>query len=82
MSEQKIKGTWKGIKTSPSISKEPVKGMVYTGLKTRARIGSGATVMGILIDYYPVQGDAILRDKENFPHCVDYNSLEIVVGKI
>jgi len=82
MSDSNIKGTWKGIKTSPSISKEPIKGMIYKGIKKRARIGSGMTVVGILIESYPEQGDAILRDKENFPHCVDYNSLEIVVDKI
>ena len=80
MSEQKIKGSWKGIKTSPSISEEPIIGMIYQGVKTRARIGSGMTITGMLIEVFPNEGDAILRDKENFPHCVDYKSLKIIVN--
>jgi hypothetical protein len=80
MSEQKIKGSWKGIKTSPSIPEEPILGMIYQGVKTRARIGSGMNITGMLIEYYPNEGDAILRDKENFPHCVDYKSLKIVIN--
>ncbi len=80
MSEQKIKGTWKGIKTSPSIPEEPIIGMIYQGVKTRARIGSGMNIVGMLIEVFPNEGDAILRDKENFPHCVDYKSLKIIVN--
>jgi hypothetical protein len=80
MSEMYIKGQWKGIKTSPSTSEEPVIGMIYQGVKTRARIGSGMIITGLLMQVFPQQGDAILRDKENFPHCVDYKSLKIVVS--
>jgi len=79
MSEQKIKGTWKGINTSPSISKDPIIGMVYEGKKNRGKQQS-KTIVGILMQVHPNEGDAILRDKENFPHCVSYNSLKIIIN--
>jgi len=79
MSEQSIKGTWKGIKTSPSISKDPIIGMVYEGKKNRGK-GQSKTIVGILIEYYNNEGDAILRDKENFPHSVDYKTLKIIIN--
>ena len=80
MSEMNIKGTWKGIKTSPSISKDPIIGMVYEGKKNRGK-GQAGTIVGILMQVHPNEGDAILRDSNHFPHCVDYNSLKILLNK-
>ena len=80
MSEQRIKGTWKGINTSPSISKDPIIGMVYEGKKNRGK-GQSKTIVGILIEYYNNEGDAILRDSNNFPHSVALDSLKILLNK-
>jgi len=80
MSEMNIKGTWKGINTSPSISKDPVIGMVYEGKKNRGK-GQSKTIVGILIEYYNNEGDAILRDSNNFPHSVALDSLKILLNK-
>ncbi len=79
MSEMKIKGMWKGVVTTPSISKDPVIGMIYEGKKNRGK-GQSKTIVGLLMQVFPEQGDAVLRDKENFPHCVDYKSLKVVIN--
>ena len=79
MSEMKIKGMWKGVVTTPSISKDPVIGMIYEGKKNRGKQQS-KTIVGLLMQVFPEQGDAVLRDKENFPHCVDYKSLKVVIN--
>ena len=79
MSEQSIKGTWKGINTSPSISKDPIIGCVYSGSKNRGK-GQSKTIVGVLVQVHPNEGDAILRDKENFPHSVSYDSLKIIIN--
>ena len=80
MSEQSIKGTWKGVVTAPSISKDPIIGMVYEGKKNRGK-GQSKTIVGILIEYYNNEGDAILRDSNNFPHSVALDSLKILLNK-
>jgi hypothetical protein len=79
MSEQVIKGKWKGVVTTPSISNLPTVGMVYSGVRNRGKQQS-KVVVGILIEVYPDQNDAILRDKENFPHCVFLDSLKIIIN--
>ena len=79
MSEMKIKGMWKGINTTPSISQDPVIGMIYEGKKNRGKQQS-KIIVGLLMQVFPEQGDAVLRDKENFPHCVDYKSLKIIIN--
>jgi len=80
MSEMNIKGVWKGVVTTPSISKGPTVGMVYEGKKNRGK-GQGSTIVGILIEYFEAQGDAILRDSNNFPHCCSLVSLQILLNK-
>jgi len=80
MSEMNIKGVWKGVVTTPSISKGPTVGMVYSGSKNRGK-GQGSTIVGILIEYFEAQGDAILRDSNNFPHCCSLVSLQILLNK-
>ena len=79
MSEMKIKGMWKGIETTPSISQDPVIGMIYSGSKNRGK-GQSKIIVGLLMQVFPEQGDAVLRDKENFPHCVDYKSLKVIIN--
>ena len=80
MSEMSIKGTWKGINTSPSISNDPIVGMVYEGTKNKGK-GQGSKIVGILLEYFEAQGDAILRDSNNFPHCCSLVSLQILLNK-
>ena len=78
MSEQKIKGAWKGKESKVAKTFSPMIGMVYKGKKNRNK-KQGMEVIGVLIEVFPDQGDAILRDKENFPYCVAYDSLELIL---
>lgn len=80
MSEMNVKGTWKGVVTTPFISKEPMIGCVYQGRKNRGK-GQAGIITGVLVQVHPDQGDATLRDKENFSHCVEYQSLKIIINE-
>ena len=80
MAEINIHSKWKGISTSFSISKDPIIGMVYSGRKNRGK-GQGGDIVGVLIETYPDKQDAILRDRQDFPHCVEYNSLKIIINE-
>jgi hypothetical protein len=71
--------TWKGKAKGAAKSAAPVMGMIYTGTRNKSK-QNGMVVEGRLTEVYPDQGDAVLIDKENFPHCVAYSSLKIVVG--
>ena len=79
MSEMNIKGTWKGIKTSPSISQGPFLYSIYSGRKNRGK-GQATTIVGVLMQVLADSGDAILTDKEGFPHCVALDSLKIIIN--
>jgi hypothetical protein len=77
MSELYNSWTKKGKGAAKSAA--PVMGMIYTGVRNKSK-QNGMVVEGRLTELYPDQGDAVLIDKENFPHCVAYSSLKIVVG--
>ena len=76
MSELYNSWTKKGKGAAKSAA--PVMGMIYTGVRNKSK-QNGMVVEGRLTEVYPDQGDAILIDKENFPHCVAYSSLKIIV---
>jgi hypothetical protein len=79
MSEMNIKGTWKGIKTSPSISQGPFLYSVYSGRKSKGK-GQAGIITGVLMQILSDSGDAILTDKEGFPHCVSLDTLQIIIN--
>lgn len=69
MSEINIKGTWKGIKTSPSIPKHPMIGMIYQ---------SGNKV-GILVSSNDNESQLQLQDKSIIT--VQTKSLKIKINE-
>lgn len=66
--------TWKGKERKVAKSSSPMIGMVYQG------VGKffGETVIGVLIEMFDQNDEAILRTKENKLTSVDINSLKIV----
>ena len=77
MAERDIKGTWKvkGKKVAKAFS--PLIGAVYEGRNKFF----GGTVIGILIEMFDQNDEAILKTKENKLTSVDKNSLKIVVSE-
>jgi len=73
-----IYNTWKGKTAGVSKNNEPITGVVYSGTISKGR-STGNTIVGILMEAHPQHNTAVLRCKENFPHCVDYNTLKVVV---
>ena len=73
-----IYNTWKGKSKGVTKNNVPTTGMISSGTIVKGR-SSGTSITGILVEAYSQHNTAILRCKENFPHCVDYNSLQIVV---
>ena len=77
MSEQKIKGMWK-VKSPKKIPKSTalMLGMVYEGVDKFF----GRRTIGVLVEMFDQNDEAILRTKENKLTSVDKNSLKIVVS--
>ena len=77
MSERDIKGTWKIKERKVAKTFSPTIGMVYQGVDKFF----GKTVVGILVEMFDQNDEAILRTKENKLTSVDKNSLKIVVSE-
>ena len=77
MAERDIKGTWKGKARGVSKSSSPMIGAVYEGRNKFF----GKRVVGILVEMFDQNDEAILRTKENKLTSVDKNSLKIVVSE-
>jgi hypothetical protein len=73
MAEMNIKNTWKGINTSPSISKDPVIGMVYSAQFHNKQ------VVGVL--QYVGGVEAHLRTRDNKVLSVGVKSLKIIINE-
>ena len=74
MSEQKIKGMWK-LKAPKKIPKSstPMVGMVYEGVDKFF----GRRTIGVLIEMFDQNDEAVLRTKDNKLVSVDRRSLKI-----
>ena len=77
MAERDIKGTWKVKEQKVAKTFSPTIGMVYQGVDKFF----GGTVVGILIQMFEENDEAILKTKENKLTSVDKNSLKIVVSE-
>jgi hypothetical protein len=66
--------TWKGKERKVAKSSSPMIGMVYQG------VGKffGETVIGVLIEMFDQNDEAILKTKENKLTSVNINSLKIL----
>ena len=78
MSEMYIKGKWK-LKAPKEVPKSttPVIGMIYQGQDKFF----GKKVIGILIEMFDQNDEAVLRTRENKLISVDKTSLKIVVSE-
>jgi len=78
MSEMYIKGKWK-VKAPKKIPKSstPMVGMVYEGVDKFF----GRRTIGVLIEMFDQNDEAIIRTREGKLISVDKNSLEIVVSE-
>ena len=74
MAERDIRGTWKGKARGMAKSSSPLIGMVYEGQDKFF----GKEVVGVLIEMFDQNDEAILRTKENKLTSVDKNSLTIL----
>ena len=77
MGERDLRGTWKGKARGVSKSSSPMIGAVYEGQDKFF----GKTVVGILVEMFDQNDEAILRTKENKLTSVDKNSLKIVASE-
>ena len=74
MAERDIKGTWKIKEQKVAKTFSPMIGAVYEGQDKFF----GKTVVGVLVEMFDQNDEAILRTKENKLISVDKNSLKIV----
>ena len=74
MAERDIKGTWKIKEQKVARTFSPMIGAVYEGQDKFF----GGTVVGILVEMFDQNDEAILKTKENKLTSVDKNSLKIV----
>ena len=74
MAERDIKGTWKGKARGVSKSSSPMIGAVYEGRNKFF----GGTVIGILVEMFDQNDEAVLRARGGVLISVDKNSLKIV----
>jgi hypothetical protein len=74
--DRNIAGIWKGKGRRVSKTFSPMIGMVYEGQDKFF----GKTVLGILVEMFNQNDEAILRTKDNKLTSVDKNSLKIVVS--
>ena len=76
MSDQYIKGMWKGKGRKVSKTSSPMIGMVYKGQDKFF----GKTVVGVLVEMFNQNDEAVLRTKENKLTSVDIKSLKAITG--
>ncbi len=76
MAERDIKGTWKVKERKVNKAFSPLIGAVYEGQDKFF----GKRVVGVLVEMFDQNDEAILRTKENKLTSVDKNSLKIVVS--
>jgi hypothetical protein len=74
MGERDLRGTWKIKERKVAKTFSPIIGMVYEGVDKFF----GGKVVGVLIQMFDQNDEAILRTKENKLTSVDKNSLKIV----
>ena len=74
MAERDIKGTWKGKARGVSKSSSPMIGAVYEGRNKFF----GGTVIGILVEMFDQNDEAVLRTKESKLVSVDLKSLKAI----
>lgn len=77
MAERDLRGTWKGRGRKITKPSSPMIGAVYEGQDKFF----GKTVIGILVEMFDQNDEAVLRTKENKLVSVDKNSLKIVVSE-
>jgi len=75
MAERDIKGSWKIKERKVAKTFSPTIGMVYEGRNKFF----GGTVIGILVEMFDQNDEAILRTKENKLTSVDIKSLKVIV---
>ena len=68
--------SWKGKERKVAKSSSPMIGMVYEGVDKFF----GKTVLGMLIEMFDQNDEAILKTKDNKLVSVDKNSLKIVAS--
>ena len=73
MAERNFKGTWKGKGRKVSKTSSPMIGMVYKGIDKFF----GKEVIGVLLELYPENDEAVLRTIGNKLISVDIKSLKI-----
>ena len=73
MAERNIKGTWKGRGEKVSKTSSPMIGMVYKGTDKFF----GKTVIGILIERFDQNDEAVLKTIEGKYISADIKSLQI-----
>ena len=75
MSDQYVKGVWK-LRAPTKLPKStyPMVGMVYEGVDKFF----GKKVIGVLIEMFDQNDEAVLRTRENKLASVDKNSLKLV----
>lgn len=77
MAERDLRGTWKGKARGMTKSSSPLIGAVYEGVDKFF----GRKVIGVLIEMFDQNDEAVLRTRENKLTSVDKNSLKIVVSE-
>jgi hypothetical protein len=77
MAERELRGSWKGKARGVTKSSSPMIGAVYEGLDKFF----GKKVIGVLVEMFDQNDEAILKTRENKLTSVDKNSLKIVVSE-
>jgi hypothetical protein len=72
--ERNIKGTWKGKERKVSKPSSPMIGVVYKGVGKSC----GREEIGVLVEIFDQNNEAILRTREGILISVAKNSLKIV----
>lgn len=75
MAERELRGSWKGKARGVTKSSSPMIGMVYEGQDKFF----GKTVVGVLMNIYTDNDEAVVRTKQGVFASVDIKSLKIVV---
>ena len=76
MAERDIKGSWKGRERKVAKTFSPMIGAVYEGQDKFF----GKTVVGVLVEMFNQNDEAVLRTKENKLTSVDIKSLKAITG--
>ena len=74
MAERDLRGTWKGREKKVKKTFSPLIGMVYEGTNKYF----GGQVVGVLMNVYTDNDEAVLRTKQGVFTSVDKNTLKIV----